>query len=168
MQDMNPSPNPGHEEDPTDANSDDEDSGSYDNAADDAEVEHELEIPRPSAPSVLDSEHDNEEHENAETIPENSNASPVSQVIHGERLSPHIVQYGRGAGHPVSSEAAAQEVYAAEVDEKNRSQNTYAPFSSRLEWEIARWAKFQANLSASAVTELLSIDGVRSSCSFTG
>jgi hypothetical protein len=38
--------------------------------------------------------------------------------------------------------------------------NIYAPFSGKLEWEIARWAKFQNNLSASAVTELLAIEGV--------
>jgi hypothetical protein len=38
--------------------------------------------------------------------------------------------------------------------------NIYAPFSSKLDWEVACWAKMQG-LGSNAVTELLSIEGVR-------
>jgi hypothetical protein len=40
------------------------------------------------------------------------------------------------------------------------SNNDYAPFISRLDWEIAQWAKTH-KLSSSAVTKLLEIEGVR-------
>lgn len=39
------------------------------------------------------------------------------------------------------------------------SDNDYAPFNSRLDWDIARWAKMHG-LSSSAVTKLLEIEGV--------
>jgi hypothetical protein len=38
--------------------------------------------------------------------------------------------------------------------------DNYAPFNSRLDWHIARWAKTH-RLSSSAVTELFEIEGVR-------
>jgi hypothetical protein len=38
--------------------------------------------------------------------------------------------------------------------------NPYVPFSSKLEWEIARWAKFRGP-SSTAVSELMGIEGVR-------
>ena len=41
-------------------------------------------------------------------------------------------------------------------------QNEWAPFSSRTEWELARWAKFRGP-SAGAFSELLKIDGVSQS-----
>ena len=40
------------------------------------------------------------------------------------------------------------------------SPNIYAPFSSRLDWEVVRWAKMRGP-GSNAVTELLSIEGVR-------
>jgi hypothetical protein len=36
----------------------------------------------------------------------------------------------------------------------------YVPFRSRLDWDIARWAKMHGP-SSSAVTKLLEIEGVR-------
>ena len=38
--------------------------------------------------------------------------------------------------------------------------NSYAPFRSKLDWDIAKWAKLRGP-SSSAVTELLEIEGVR-------
>jgi hypothetical protein len=40
-----------------------------------------------------------------------------------------------------------------------RSDETYAPFGSKLDWDVARWAKLRGP-SSSAVSELLEIDGV--------
>ena len=37
--------------------------------------------------------------------------------------------------------------------------NPYAPFKSRMDWEIARWAKLRGP-GSTAITELLSISGV--------
>jgi hypothetical protein len=113
----------------------------------------------------LTGEEDRDEHEDdQDSIPAQSqatqNVSASPRVVHGERIQPHIVHYGRGAGQPVSSEAPSQDTYATRLAETAGGTSMYEPFSSRLEWEIARWAKFQVNLSASAVTELLSINGV--------
>lgn len=47
--------------------------------------------------------------------------------------------------------------YAQSIDPHNHS--TYAPFKSRLDWEIARWAKLRGP-SSTAMSELLSINGV--------
>jgi len=38
--------------------------------------------------------------------------------------------------------------------------NSYAPFASKLDWEVVRWAKMQGP-GSNALTELLHIDGVR-------
>jgi len=40
------------------------------------------------------------------------------------------------------------------------SPNTYAPFSSKLNWDIVHWAKMQG-LGSNALIELLHIEGVR-------
>lgn len=40
-------------------------------------------------------------------------------------------------------------------------ENPYAPFASRIDWEIARWAKLRGP-GSTVVTELLSIPGVSS------
>ena len=40
------------------------------------------------------------------------------------------------------------------------SPNAYAPFSSKLDWDTAQWAKMQG-LGSNALTELLHIEGVR-------
>ena len=47
------------------------------------------------------------------------------------------------------------EAYQQSID----SNNNYAPFNSRLDWDIAQWAKTHG-LSSSAVTKLLEIEGV--------
>ena len=42
---------------------------------------------------------------------------------------------------------------------ENDTPNEWAPFSSRTEWELARWAKLRGP-SSTAMSELLKIDGV--------
>jgi hypothetical protein len=44
----------------------------------------------------------------------------------------------------------------------NGSTNPWAPFSSRMDWEIAKWAKLRG-AGSTAFTDLLAIEGVRSS-----
>lgn len=51
------------------------------------------------------------------------------------------------------------EGYTRDLSAENGIQNEWAPFSSRIEWELARWVKFRG-LSAGAFSELLKIDGV--------
>jgi hypothetical protein len=63
----------------------------------------------------------------------------------------------------------SNESYSAYLDHEHNlgsdasASNLYAPFSSKLDWEFARWAKLHGVGSTSA-SELMSIEGVSLSC----
>ncbi|KAM6499612.1 hypothetical protein JOM56_005120 [Amanita muscaria] len=65
---------------------------------------------------------------------------------------------GEQAGAPIQHSSAIQSEFAS-YRQLLDSDKEYAPFSSKLDWEIARWAKLHGPSSA-AVTELLQIEGV--------
>jgi len=71
------------------------------------------------------------------------------------------------AGAPVDDHGIPTNVQY-QNDVNNPDDNLYAPFTSKIDWEFARWAKLRGT-SETAVTDLLSIDGVcANSCySFT-
>jgi hypothetical protein len=62
------------------------------------------------------------------------------------------------AGAPVSSSAPLLSDYT-QYGHQLGAEGPYAPFKSKLDWEIAQWAKIQGP-SSRAVADLLSIDGV--------
>ncbi len=68
-----------------------------------------------------------------------------------------VEPFGGLAGTPVQGESlgSAFERYQGQI-----IGGTYAPFSSRLDWEVAKWAKLRG-LGSTAFSDLLSIDGVR-------
>ncbi|KAI0684824.1 hypothetical protein BC835DRAFT_1461247 [Cytidiella melzeri] len=74
------------------------------------------------------------------------------QLLH----TPHVVQYPGGAGKPIGTSKTCNDVYATQVP---TTQNIYAPFSSRIDWEIACWAKLRGP-GSTALTELLRIPEV--------
>ncbi|KII87233.1 hypothetical protein PLICRDRAFT_30651 [Plicaturopsis crispa FD-325 SS-3] len=61
------------------------------------------------------------------------------------------------AGEPLRREASTYSQYREKVYEHN---NVWAPFSSRLDWEFAQWAKTRGP-GSTAVSELLEIKGIR-------
>lgn len=61
------------------------------------------------------------------------------------------------AGAPIANVQAVPKYESYQKDLKNDS--PWAPFSSRLDWEVARWAKLRGP-SSTAFTEFLNIDGV--------
>lgn len=68
-----------------------------------------------------------------------------------------VVKFGGQAGKILPSKNLAhRELYSQAI---GMSDNMFAPFSSRLEWEIARWAKLRGP-SSTAFTELMNIKGV--------
>jgi hypothetical protein len=74
---------------------------------------------------------------------------------------PHITKFtdrypDSRAGQPVRQGEHRHSEYSAELADQ---ENEWAPFSSKLDWEIAQWAKNRGP-SSTAFTELLSIDGV--------
>ncbi|RXW20300.1 hypothetical protein EST38_g5564 [Candolleomyces aberdarensis] len=144
---------------PSDNLDDGMDSEPYEDYADEAELEDKrFELPRcNTSDAQIDNLCESESNEpSSNTLPD-PRQGPAHLPISGTYVKPHIVPFGNSAGQSISQGTSAQEQYPTKVfDERN----IYSPFSSKLEWDIARWAKFQNHLSASAVTELLSIDGV--------
>jgi hypothetical protein len=67
---------------------------------------------------------------------------------------------GGRAGQPMSNEsiASAEQQYS---DKLGATGNIYAPFGSKMDWEVARWAKLRGS-GSTAFTDLLKIEGVRS------
>jgi hypothetical protein len=63
------------------------------------------------------------------------------------------------AGTPVTNGTHQQAHYEAYRARMGNADNVYAPFCSKVDWEIARWAKTHGPSSV-AVSELLGIDGV--------
>ena len=78
--------------------------------------------------------------QNVFTVPFPSSSAGAS-TTHQQALNPTL-------GHTL---------YYQQVQEGQ--DNIYAPFSSRIDWEIAQWAKMRGP-GSTAVSELLSIDGV--------
>ncbi len=82
------------------------------------------------------------------------------------RRKTHIITFPGGrAGAPISDEQvpSSHTMYQSSVDSADADvseMNPFAPFVSRMDWEVARWAKMRGP-GSTAVTELLQIDGVR-------
>ncbi|KAJ7897902.1 hypothetical protein B0H14DRAFT_3581502 [Mycena olivaceomarginata] len=73
--------------------------------------------------------------------------------------TPIIVRYpSERAGEEITDERSpsAEDQYSAAL---GRSNNIYAPFNSKVDWEVARWAKLRGS-GSTAFTDLLKIDGV--------
>ncbi|THU77631.1 hypothetical protein K435DRAFT_877593 [Dendrothele bispora CBS 962.96] len=66
------------------------------------------------------------------------------------------------AGAPLSTQTTildGNDVYTEKIGHKG---NIWAPFQSEIDWKVTKWAKLRG-ASSTAVTELLSIDGVSAS-----
>jgi hypothetical protein len=132
---------------------DDLDLNEFDNEADNAELEaNKHEFMRLNAPVIPIDDQSGPEPE-----PEPGTST---RPANGTYTRPPVVKHNSLAGQPIATTMSSQDSYSATLEDQD-SQNIYAPFSGKLEWEVARWAKFQSHLSATAVTELLSIEGVR-------
>ncbi|PPQ63295.1 hypothetical protein CVT24_006740 [Panaeolus cyanescens] len=85
-------------------------------------------------------------------IPSGQGSTPALIVRYNDKYPTSL------AGEVVSIDKNGDEVYAETVGANNS--NPWAPFSSRLDWEIASWAK-KRGASSTAFNELLSIDGIK-------
>jgi hypothetical protein len=82
-------------------------------------------------------------------------------------VKPTIVEFQfPTAGQPVpgqsqsTNEAYKNTIRASEATGPLHAPNIYAPFKSKTDWEIARWAKLQ-DIGSTSFTDLLRIQGVR-------
>jgi hypothetical protein len=80
---------------------------------------------------------------------------------HNSLRSPpsHVTYFGGKAGMPIAN-SNPQMGYHGYNATLGASQNKWAPFESRIDWEIAQWAKLRGP-GSTAFSELLSIEGVR-------
>ncbi|KAJ7438607.1 hypothetical protein FB451DRAFT_1447943 [Mycena latifolia] len=149
--------------DASDSESDlDPDEGDFDpiardrEAAADAQAGDGWEPARP-APNVPEEDSDMEELPvKPSSIPTREKRKITEDRFHEE---PVIVKFpGNRAGEEMSKArcASAEEQYNAAV---GKSSNIYAPFASKMDWDIARWAKLRGS-GSTAFTDLLEIDGV--------
>ncbi|KAJ7860201.1 hypothetical protein B0H14DRAFT_3084861 [Mycena olivaceomarginata] len=77
--------------------------------------------------------------------------------------TPIVVKYPGRAGEPISTSggATSEQVYLGSLHNSAAS-SPYAPFTSKMDWEIARWAKLRGS-GSTAFNDLLAIEGVRNS-----
>lgn len=80
--------------------------------------------------------------------------------LHEHEQAPTIVRYPDiQAGQPVDViKQPSNATYHAQLDDSS-ADNIYAPFASKLDWDMARWAKLRGS-SSTAFSELVSIEGV--------
>ncbi|KAJ7312316.1 hypothetical protein DFH08DRAFT_717847 [Mycena albidolilacea] len=72
-------------------------------------------------------------------------------------LAPHITPFGGRAGEALRTETPPYTEYSDLIPQS--ADNPWAPFTSQVDWEVAKWAKLRGSTST-AVTDLLAIDGV--------
>lgn len=65
---------------------------------------------------------------------------------------------GEDAGMPIDQPTVGQSGFAAYQGQLN-GDSSYAPFVSKIDWEVARWAKLN-KISLAAANDLLQIKGV--------
>ncbi|KAJ7478845.1 hypothetical protein B0H11DRAFT_1725700 [Mycena galericulata] len=70
---------------------------------------------------------------------------------------------GSLAGKPISStrDQTSEKAYESSLKDSTAS-NLYAPFTSKMDWEVARWAKLRG-AGSTAFSDLLNVEGVRDS-----
>jgi len=73
---------------------------------------------------------------------------------------PYIMKFGGKAG--AVYERGAEDANNQYLNAIGNRENLYAPFGSKLEWDIARWAKLRGP-SSTAFSELMQIEGVSTS-----
>ena len=87
----------------------------------------------------------------------------------GLKSNPFVVKISGLAGysHMVNNNADLENVTAGTHQHSASATNPYAPFLSKLDWEVARWAKLRGP-GSTAVTELTGIEGVSRCLSIEG
>ncbi|KAJ7649252.1 hypothetical protein B0H17DRAFT_1215342 [Mycena rosella] len=129
-----------------------------------AESAHGYEAPRP-APAV--------QQDVSMPGPESGNINPVHAAPTRETRKaaedrfhhkPIVEKFPGGlAGKPISTARNPTSEKAYESSLKNSpASNPYAPFASKMDWEVARWAKLRG-AGSTAFSDLLNVEGVRDS-----
>lgn len=108
---------------------------------------------------------ENQVDEAPSPLAENSLAKEKATRLRGGaeielRKQPFIVKFTSGPAGAVHAEQVVDENLNVSYTRKvGSAENPFFPFSSKLEWEIARWSKMRGPTST-AFTELLKMEGV--------
>ena len=95
--------------------------------------------------------------DNTDSSPSPS-ASPES-IRERTWVEPKVVKFPNPrAGKPVRSVNSTNDTYAASLGNGSDS-NPYRPFTSKIDWEVAKWAKLRGP-SSTSLADLLKIEGV--------
>ena len=74
-------------------------------------------------------------------------------------VAPKVVKFPKSrAGEPIHSIASTDNTYATLLG-NNSNSNPFHPFASKIDWEVAKWAKLQGP-SSTSLMNLLKIEGV--------
>ena len=154
-----------------DSDSEDGDAGDYGDDGDDGDEEEDdvsaqdaADIakgyePERRQPLELD---DDAVMEDANTLPKTAAPSRATRKAAEDRFhhKPITEMYpGTLAGKPISAVRmkTAEEEYRTLID--STAENPYAPFKSKMDWEVAKWAKLRGS-GSTAFTDLLNVEGV--------
>ena len=98
----------------------------------------------------------------AAVLPPVVNPGQQAEVEHAQEQmgKVEIVPFGGLAGKPIRTGVATTDCYQTRVHGHTGVANPYAPFNSKTDWEVAKWAKLRGPTST-AVTDLLMIPDVR-------
>jgi len=129
-------------------------------------VRHHQQPPDSRAPSVppvaaeLPAEMDIDE----DNRPNDCSLAPGGVSIEGhnhlKKAPVYVSEFGGQAGKPLTAPFIHGVAgYSGYAEQTGGHKNIWAPFKSKLEWEIAQWAKLRGP-GATAFTELLEIEGV--------
>jgi hypothetical protein len=93
----------------------------------------------------------------------NGEAHPADRLRGGAEADlnnkPFSVKFSGGKAGAVYMDQECVDGNAAYTSQINNADNPFSPFSTRIDWEIAHWAKTWGP-SSTAFTELMSIEGV--------
>lgn len=98
-----------------------------------------------------------EEYERLLTPQERQNAE---QNLRAQHFVDHFPSSRAGEAIRNTTSAGYSEYYQELQVDEEVDDNPYHPFASKMDWEIAKWAKLRGP-SSTATTELLGIEGVR-------
>lgn len=133
--------------------SDTEQSGSLDAAYNNEEADDDDEGGGGDEDSGNSDDNEDSENEDDREVVDSGQGAGAGDDIDRLRFKPTIVQYPNGeAGRTIPAPPGTENL-------NEDSDNPYAPFASKLDWEVAQWAKLRGQGSM-AFSDLLHIDGV--------
>jgi hypothetical protein len=87
-------------------------------------------------------------------------ASAAEDRLRLDSRHPVVEKFGLRGNAGACLDRHSNSIYRQYLEELHEPGNIWAPFTSKIDWEVARWAKLRGP-GSTAVSELLNIEGVR-------